>query len=222
MPLPPLIIAGIVIAATSSIVVGGYHVVKKNYSGLANKKIAILGLTQSGKTTLLSFLQNGSLPEKFDATLDPKKFKGKIKIEDLNINFEAIDVSGRQFSTWGHALKDADHIFLLVNSYEIINRNKQYNDDINNAITTISNYLESEEAKNEVKVVLISNFSDQLTEYDTGGLEDKLNKNLLVQRMYAELATTVKVRLVSGSLKNPESAQKLVLRAFNELIEQGN
>ena len=220
MPLPPLILAGVAITAVAG-VIGGYYV-KKYYSGLANKKIAILGLSQSGKTTLLSFLQNGNLPEKYDATIDPEKFKGKISVKDLKIKFEATDVSGRQFSTWDYALKDADHIFLLINSYELINRNKKYNDEINNAITTISNYLESEYTKENVKVILLANFSDQLHIYETAILEDKLNSNPLVKKMRAELATQAQVRLVSGSLKNTVSTQKLVLRAFNELVEKGN
>lgn len=213
MPLPFIIAGGVVAAAAATVFLGS-----KIYDKLTNKKIAILGLTQSGKTTLLSFLQNGSLPAKFDSTLDPEKFQGKTKIKDLKINFSATDVSGRNFAIWDYALKDADYIFLLINSYEVINRNKKYNDDINTAITVISNYLDSAEAKNDVKVILLANFSDQLV-YDIGTLEDKLNKNPLVQRICAELTPKkAKVRLVSGSLKNIETAQTLVLRAFNELI----
>lgn len=220
MPIPLIIAAAV--AGTALFTAIKIFSTKDKYKTLAGEKFSVLGLRQSGKSTFLNFLNNGSLPEKCDGTLDPENFKGKVTLQDFKFNFNAIDVGGDNFSSWKYSLKESNYIIFLLNTPRLLDRDKQYQKELSEASYVISTYLETlKESTNQPKVILLGTFLDVIDEKEYMSekteinIEAKLKENLLILDLYSKFSTTNTVNLIVGSLKTQESTQRLTLRMLN-------
>ncbi|WP_062529108.1 Rab family GTPase [Demequina rhizosphaerae] len=114
----------IVIALVVTAVAGGGFALTKILSRAAGKRLAIVGHTSAGKTTLFKFLSTGTIPEKHFETKKPEHFDGDVKLADLKLKIELTDMPGSKdaWATWRTECEQADRACFLVAHDKLVNR----------------------------------------------------------------------------------------------------
>jgi GTPase SAR1 family protein len=113
MPIPILIwvIGGVVSLFGAAVVFAQWDEICAFFAG---KQMAILGPRQVGKTTLINFLQHGSIPSEYTATLAEIATNAKrVKLKDLKCLLKSsYDVPGMEdaYNQWKTLVKESDII----------------------------------------------------------------------------------------------------------------
>ncbi|MFX1322669.1 MAG: ADP-ribosylation factor-like protein [Promethearchaeota archaeon] len=90
------------------------NILKKIFSGV--KKIVICGLDNSGKSTLVSFLQTGTFIEH-----TPTMGKAQTNIEIQGIKFNLVDMGGQKDfrALWAGEMQDAAIVLFMLDAHDI-------------------------------------------------------------------------------------------------------
>ena len=196
--------------------------------GLLNgKKIAVLGPRASGKTTLISFLLNGELPEEYFATPKPEKIAGKkIRLGSLALRVKAVtDVPGdtQSHSDWERQYDAADIAFYMVDASKIHARNDTYIKLITGEMRHIGEWLESRKQK-PPKFFLVATHCDLIPEYASLSCSqvtvftDAFWKAPVLQRLINLAGGAKYVRCAAGSLRDINGSHELVGEILHQVI----
>lgn len=218
----------IIVIAAAAALLGGTVAANwdKIIKALKGKKLAVLGERKVGKTSLLKFLTEGSIPEKYEATIEGgEKLCGRrFQLRDLELVIkDTRDVSGRRGYSWERITKDADVVLYLLRADRLMEGHKPTEDRVRGDIEQIKRWLDDK--PKEFPLFLIGTHCD-LTDPDlttlpadkTGVYEDKMREKL--QDIFLRGGGERNVRLVLGSLKSAATTEKLVFHLFKQIEEE--
>ena len=113
--IPILIVIVVAIAGFGAAVALNWDKIIKALKG---KKLAVLGQVRVGKTRLIRFLTEGSIPEpeEYDGTQHPKKVRGRrFELRDLKLAIkDTWDMPARMGYDWERIIKGADIVLYLL------------------------------------------------------------------------------------------------------------
>jgi len=194
----PLVVIG------SSVVVGG-AVVAKFAGKLKNKKLGIIGLPGSGKTTLAEYLANNCLPKETASTMYAKDYKD-ITLKDLGIKVDIVDTRANR-SEYAYELEkklllESDIIFYLFDISKLFSATekdeylKRINKEIEfysnkvlkarqeeiekeDIINVAKNFLKSKPSEPKEKIfIALGTHSDKLSEDDKNHIHQEITDDL--------------------------------------------
>jgi hypothetical protein len=227
MPIPLLLLA---VAAIASI--GGAVVVACNWEkihiALHGKRLAVLGERGVGKTSLITFLQSGTLPVRYCQTGVPKKAAARrFQLEDLDINLkEMYDLSGDEsaYGQWKIEVGKADALLYLLRADKIHAGNRSYETRVKNDLRHLADWLEEQDKRPHL--LLVATHCDKVSELSNissgkyAGCVDKFRKLPVVSELVERGGGNGQVRIVLGSLKNTPRTQNLVYSIFESLSHE--
>lgn len=117
MPIP--VVAGILAILG---LLGGAFVIAVNWDAivlaLTGKTLAVLGVQETGKTTLIKFITEGTVSEQYKATAGSVNTSGRrFALKELRLDVAAgRDVGGGEdnYSQWGKLVRQADYVLYLI------------------------------------------------------------------------------------------------------------
>ena len=181
------------------------------------KTLVVLGARETGKTTLVQFLKEGSIAESYDATTHRVVTSGKrLKLSELTLTVEEfIDhPGGEDFLPWWKQAYDKSDIVVYLVRWDILKANDQdYKIRVERDFRHIGKWRESK----PVLFVLMGTFADKDARYQEKGtkaaeLQDDFRKH--VSRF--GINTGKQTFCVLGSLKTKEDAERLLWSLLQE------
>ncbi len=228
----PIIIAAVVVAVVGA----GVTVAVLNWDeiikALRGKQLAVLGAridgAPTGKTTLIKFLSEGVLPEKYDATNEPQKVQGRcFQLEDLELVIKDMtDVPGsmHRYASWKRITNDADIVLYLIRMDQFMAGDKCAQSRIETDMGQIRRWLRDE--PKDFPLFIIGSHGDlidpdltTLSSDQIGAFEDKVREMPIFQTIEQLGGGSSKVNFVCGSLKSEATTAALVYRVFKEIEE---
>lgn len=226
-PLIPIVVA--VVAGLLGLMTGLKW--KAIVRALKGQKIAILGQTQVGKTTLHAFLSEGVLPEKYEETIGRIKTSGRtFELKDLKLQIkQGKDVGGRQSLTgpWKKTVEESDRVFYLVRADLLLAGDPATEARVERDTLNIRAWL-TDESKGSDKglkkpVAIIGTHADlhpgfsSLSGDKAREFEEAFAALRPVRQMMIRCGGGNHVPVVVGSLKSSDDAQRLVYVLFKNL-----
>lgn len=208
MPAPLIIAAAIAVVTLGA---GGISAYLKRH--LANKRVAVLGAQQVGKTTLFVTLRDGRPPEHPKRTVDPapgSTFHLQVGKREATFEIPA-DLRGHDgvgFPNWKAATEKADWVWYLFRADLIALGDATTTRIVEDHLTRLKTWLDDMKGPRP-KVLLVGTFADQAQGY----LEPRGELHRLVSMSDPIKADLVKIEdsaLVVGSLATPKLAASLV------------
>ncbi|NML92845.1 Rab family GTPase [Novosphingobium olei] len=191
------------------------------------KKIAVLGPRASGKTTLITFLLNGELPEEYFATAKPEKIAGrKVRLGDLALTVQAVtDVPGdtQSHAEWERQYNAADIAFYMVDASKIHAGDDTYIKLITGEMRHIGEWLESRKQK-PPKFFLVATHCDLIPDYASlassrvTGFKDAFWKAPVLQQLIFLAGGSKHVKCAAGSLRDANGSNELVGEILHQVI----
>ena len=215
-----IIQAGIVALATAVVAGVVALAVKMLMRKLADKKIAILGAQQVGKTTLLLVLRDGKIPRRVTATVDPAPGgKFSMPVGDRTVDFEVPrDIPGNDdmaYSTWKEALDESDYVWYLFRADLIALNDPDTNSLVSDHLGVIKDWMNNLSGK-KPKVILIGTFADLSPSYSTSLAE--FRKSVASgESIKIGLVKLKSAKLVVGSLLKEKDATALIRNVRSHL-----
>lgn len=196
--------------------------------GLLNgKKVTVLGPRASGKTTLITFLLNGELPEEYFATAKPEKFAGKkISLGNLALRVKAVtDVPGdtQSHSEWERQYDAADIAFYTVDASKIYKGDDAYIKVITGEMRHIGEWLESRKQR-PPQFFLVATHCDLIPDYASLApsqvtlFTDAFWKAPVLQKLINLAGGSKHVRCAAGSLRDINGSRELVGEILHQVI----
>lgn len=210
MPLPLIPLGVVAVGALATITV---KLIKPTLpQKLKGKRVAILGARQTGKTTLLRYLElDGLLEGNIRGTTDANGGgRFELNIQGANVMFDVLkDVPGNQdllFKDWREAVESADYVWYLFRADRLAEDDKDQNDMVRKHLTLLKVWID-EIKTNEPKVILVGTHADRHPQYG----EDLLTVSQRATAADAIKVNAVKLKasIVVGSLATEESAKRL-------------
>ncbi len=231
MPLP-LIIWGAIAAASAIAAAAAAAAYLGDYEDLKDGAMAILGANTTGKTTLATFLQNGTILKEYQATNVPDSLEVQredikdLKLESLKLKIRKVnDVPGSKYryKSWQDAADDADIILYLLRVDQIMKDNKKYKLRIKKDVGQIEKWI-----KNKTFVIIGTHIDHFDSDFDNlkspaklsnkiANLEDKIHENYFFNEIVTLAGGRGKVKFLCGSLKTKISMQATVDRLLKEI-----
>ena len=171
----PIIIAiAVAVAAAGTIAALNWDEIIKALKG---KKLAVLGERKVGKTSLLKFFTEGSIPEEYNPTTRPKRVRGgRFQLKDLKLVIkDTIDVPGRRAYVWGQSVKDADIVLYLLRVDRLMEGHRPTESRVEKDIGQIKRWLDTNPKK--FPLFVIGTHCD-LTDPDLTYLASRSNRGL--------------------------------------------
>ena len=194
---------------------------------LKGKKLAVLGERKVGKTTLIKFLTEGSIPEEYEATNDPRRVSGRrFQLRDLELTIQDTrDVPGRRGYVWEKIVKDADIVLYLLRVDRLMEGHRPTESRVQKDIGQIKRWLADN--PKDFPLFMIGTHCD-LTDPDLtalspdqiGDYEDNVRKMAIFQHIELLGGGESKVTLMLGSLKTEATTEALVYRLFKRIEEE--
>ncbi len=226
-PLIPIVVA--VVAGLAGLMTGLKW--KAILRALKGQRIAILGQTQVGKTTLHAFLSEGVLPEKYEETIGRTRTSGRtFKLKDLKLQIkQGKDVGGRQSLTgpWKKTVEEADRVFYLVRADLLLAGDSATEARVERDTQNLRAWLtdQSSGGKKGLKkpVAIIGTHADLHPGFSSMGkdearaFEEAFAALPAVRQMVIRCGGGSHAPVVLGSLKTTDDAQRLVYVLFKNL-----
>lgn len=205
----------------------GYALLERILVRFRGKRIAVLGPRASGKTTLITFLLNGELPEEYFATPKPEKIAGKkVRLGSLALTVKAvIDVPGdaQSHAEWERQYDVADIAMYMVDASKIYAGDDTYIRLVTGEMRHIGEWLESRKQK-PPKFFLVATHCDLIPDYaslassQVTGFIDTFWKMPVLQRLINLAGGSKHVKCAAGSLKDVNGSNELVGEILHQVI----
>ena len=226
----PIIIAAVVVAAVGA----GVTIAALNWDditeALKGKKLAVLGAridrAPVGKTSLIRFLSEGSVPEEYKATNRPENVPGRrFQLDELELVIEdMVDVPGSKgrYVSWKQITEDADIVLYLLRIDKFMAGDKDTEVRIREDMGQIKRWLQNNPKNFPLFIIgthgdLIDPDITTLSSDQVEDFEDRVREMPIYQTIEQLGGGGGKVRLVCGSLKSETTAEALVYRVFKEV-----
>ena len=225
----PIIIAVVVVAVAGAgiAVVLNWDDITKALTG---KKLAVLGARIDrdpvGKTSLIKFLSEGSIPEEYKATNRPENVPGRrFQLRELELDIEdMVDVPGskNRYASWKQVTKDANLVLYLLRIDKFMVGDKGTEVRIREDMGQIRRWLQDN--PKDFPLFIIGTHGDlmdpDITTLSSDQIEDfeERVREIPIYETIEQLGGGGgKVRLVCGSLKSEATTEVLVHRVFKEI-----
>lgn len=222
------------LAIPAAVAVAGFFAWKSFLSNeqkqhIDGKKIAILGARATGKSRFFEFIATGKLEQTIQHT--PTKSKTpmnkkyqipsvKRKFEDIEVEFDLVksfDVGGsmQSYAVWKEVAQSADFLLYLIDAHRLFddkNHDKvlTYKSNIKHDIAEIENLVRKrDEERPFERLVIVVNQIDKLA-MNSDELEQRVFSSGLIKESQIQLGGANKCKLVTGSLKNEQTAEELL------------
>ena len=190
------------------------------------KKLAVLGERRVGKTVLINFLTEGTIPEKYEQTIAKEKTAARrFKLKDLSLKIKASnDVPGSKddYAVWKSITDDADIVLYLLRIDKLMKGDKRTEVRVEADMWQIGGWLQ--ENPKDDPFFIIGTHCDltkpdltKLPEDQIGDYQDRVYKMPIIQKIVQLGGGKNKVRVVLGSLKWKRDTEKLVFQIFSEI-----
>ena len=219
----PILITTLIIVSATGVALN-WDKIATRWSG---KKLAILGARGVGKTHLLKFLSNGSIPKSDKQTIRPEKVKGrrfKLRSLDLKIK-ETRDLSGGddEYGNWKELFDEADVVFYLLRIHKLMAHDEETKDRVIRDMEQIRYWLK--EQRKEFFIVgthgdLANPDLTRLQETERGDWQDKIRRQTILQDCVLLAGGAQNAKVVLGSLKSREETEALVYGIFSQINGQ--
>jgi len=228
MPAPLIPILLVIVASVIFTAGLNWEKIKRALTG---ERIAILGQTKVGKTSLHSFLGVGWVPEKYVGTLGMGKTKGRtFQLKDLKLLLikASKDVAGRKsaYGAWKKIVEESDRVLYLVRADLLLEGDEETEDrverDTSNLRIWLSRKSGSEKGlKKPVAIIgthvdLWPGFSE-LSGDELRKFEERFTGLKSVRQMVVRCGGGKSVPVILGSLETTDKARKLVYTLFKTL-----
>lgn len=224
--IPILIIAVVAIAGAGVAAALNWDEIVK---ALRGKKLAVLGERKVGKTSLLKFLAEGSIPEEYEATNESGEIvRGRrFKLRDLKLAIkDTRDVPGRRGYDWEKIIKGADIVLYLLRVDRLMEGHRPTESRVQKDISQIKRWLDTNPQK-KFPLFVIGTHCD-LTDPDLttlpadqiGAYEDKVREMSIFQEIVLRGGGEREVTLMLGSLKSEATTEVLVYHLFKRIEEE--
>ncbi len=222
----PIIIAiAVVIAAAGTVAAINWEKIIKVLKG---KKLAVLGERKVGKTSLLKFLTEGSIPEEYNPTTGKSKSVSgrRFQLKDLKLVIkDTKDVPGWRGYHWERIIKDADIVLYLLRVDRLMEGHKPTESRVHEDLGQIKRWLDANPKR--FPIFIIGTYCD-LTDPDLttlpadqiGEHEDKVREMTIFQNIVLRGGGERKVTLMLGSLKSEATTEELVYCLFKQIEEE--
>jgi len=222
----PLVILGVVIIA--GLVFGGgtatwvyWDEILVSWEG---KKVAVLGSRAVGKTCLIKFLSEGTIPESYVQTVASKKTKPRrFNLEDLDLKIkESLDVSGSKdaYALWKEIVSKADIVMYLMRADRLIAGDVDVEKRIKADLNHISEWMEERSPRPDLFLIGTHCDLDQeyntLTEDKVGDYQDRFSKLPIMRDLICRCGGKELSKIILGSLKTQDKTEKLVYYIFSQ------
>ena len=217
----PIIIA-VAVLATGAVALNWDKIV----IALEGKKLAVLGERRVGKTVLINFLTEGTIPEKYEQTIAKEKTAARrFKLKDLSLKIKALnDVPGSKddYAVWKSITDDADIVLYLLRIDKLMKGDKRTEDRVEADMWQIGRWLQENPKKFPLFIIgthcdLTKPDLTKLPEDQIGDYKDRVYKMPIIQKIVQLGGGKNKVRVVLGSLKWKRDTEKLVFQILSEL-----
>lgn len=222
---------------------GGSYMFWRNWDKLKaavrGKKLVVLGSRNTGKTTLITFLQQGELVTEYEQTLGSKKIKKKkakrVYLKDLEwhitrLSSTAYDVGGStdNYRVWQKLAEDADILVYLMRIDHWIKDPEHTERVVERDLAALKDHSKNR----NVHIFVIGTFLDLDDHYqELGDHAREAYKDEILQESFF---TGIKAMLthqgqnkkllqydtIIGSLVNSDELQKVVTQLFERLRHQ--
>lgn len=225
VPIPLLAIAAVAFAT----LVAGTVVAALNWENimlaLQGKRLAVLGERGVGKTSMISFLHTGSLPQKYQMTGGAKRVpQRRFKLKDLDIKLkEGRDLSGdtSAYGDWKNAVDQADFVFYLLRADKLHASNETLEKRAKSDLRHLSDWMERR--PKQQPLFIVATHIDKITDYADitpekhAAYVDRFRQLPIVDELIGLGGGDMRVKLFLGSLKSTDTAEKLVYSMFETL-----
>lgn len=221
----PVSIITVVVVALASAAAGA--TVTANWDSIViwwkGKKVGILGAEESGKTTLLSFLKEGSIPTEYDETLGaiPSKAK-RVKIRDLELLLQAgKDVGGRRRArdqNWRDIVLESDIILYLIRAHELDQRS--LTERIREDAEMIEGWIREREKPPTIAIVgTHADCDERFLSASRKELENLFEQNDEIRRLVVLFGGSQRTLVLLGSLKTLDDSERLAFALLSQLSQ---
>lgn len=176
-----------------------------------------------GKTHLIRFLSDGTIPEKYLQTMKPENKSGRrFKLSDLDLKIKDLrDTPGhdRVYSDWEQEVSKADVVLYLLRVDWLKSGKKDTENRVRKDLKIIRDWLNLR--KPIPKVFIIGTHCDKDPEYpgdDPSSLGPYIEKFLKLKIMWdsvTQAGGSDRVRVVVGSMKDAPNTERLVYQLFS-------
>lgn len=225
LPLLPLVVW--ISVAVVSLLMGTTIVLKWDeiVTALKGKRLAVLGDRKVGKTHLIKFLATGSIPLKYEQTLDPDKVSGRrfqLKELDLKIK-DMLDVSGNKlaYNEWKKLHDEADIVFYLLRADHLIAGDVSVEGRVREDLRQIGGWLEARTPRSPFFIIgTFCDFDAEFTKLSAdkiGDYVDKFRRLPIIMELVARAGGTQQSKVVLGSMKTIPDTEALVYQIFRQV-----
>ena len=229
MPFPIIIAVVIVLAATAAtaaIVLNWDKIVTQ----LKGKKIAILGARGVGKTTLISFLTTGCIPESSKQTIRTEKAKGRrFSLRDLDLKIkDTRDLPGGPdaYAEWKELFDEADVVFYLLRIDKLVESDAEAENRVRRDMKQIEMWLKDQSSLPRL-FFIIGTYGDlanpdltTLPENEQGNYQDEIRALPIIQECVQRAGGSHNTKVVLGSMKSKGETEALVFGIFSQVEGQ--
>jgi len=199
-----------------------YQLVMNKWKG---KRVAVLGARAVGKTTFLSFLTTGSIPENYEETLYSTECDGRrFQLKDLQLRIkDSFDVGGAKHNIceeWKNEFIESDIVFYLLRADLLMNDDSDTVNRVRSDFNIIKDWVDELEVKERPTFYIIGTHCDldilysKLPEKNKAAYIDKFQLLPIIVDLRC-LGGVDKVIL--GSMKTLEYTEALVYAIFKQV-----
>ena len=220
--IPILIIFGVV--ALGTVVALNWDDLVINLKG---KKLAVLGEREVGKTHLCQFLSTGTIPDKYEQTLDPEPVGNRrFKLQDLDLKIKKTkDVAGDKvaYGEWKKLFDEADVVLYLFRADKIILGDKRTEERIRDDMRHIGQWLDTRSKRPHF--FLIGTHCDldpkfkHLTADNLGTYRDDILQKMIIIEAVLMAGGSKNVKVLIDSMKSIEWTERLVFNIFKQIVD---
>lgn len=203
-------------------------------AAVRGKKLVVLGSRNTGKTTLITFLQQGELVSEYEQTLGSKKIKKqkKLNLKDLEwhitrLSSTAYDVGGSadNYRVWQKLAEDADILIYLMRIDHWIKDPEHTERVVERDLTALKDHSKNR----NVHIFVIGTFLDlddhyqELGDHAREAYKDEILQESFFTGIKAMLThqgqnkKLLQYDIIIGSLVNSDELQKVVTQLFERL-----